>query len=103
MAFRWRAAAGLAAALTIVAGCDGRGGDPPDAAPRLALAADRSSIAVLGLPPADLARLKKHSLTPVEWSALLRVVVATERPVPPDMPAMLGTYGVDGGALRFIP
>jgi hypothetical protein len=101
----WRAAAAVAAALVIVAGCDRRSGDPPDGSPRIELDIrdGHTTIAVVGLPAADLARLRDEPLTTEQWSQLLRVVVAGERPVPPDVPAMLGVYRIDGPVLRFTP
>jgi hypothetical protein len=53
------------------------------------------------LPGDDLSWLQHHGLTPDEWTALLRVAVASDADGSGDRPAMLGTYSVSDGAIRF--
>lgn len=55
---------------------------------------NRSAFEVVGLDPAELAKVK--ALPPEHWSALLAVRSA-------DGPPMLGSYRVEGNLLRFEP
>lgn len=61
----------------------------PDAAP--------AYVEVTGLPQRALDDLASIRYTAGQWSALLRVSVSA------DAPAMLGTYTVEAGAVRFTP
>jgi hypothetical protein len=104
----WPARAAVAAAaLVFVSACDRRAGPHPAVAePRIELHLTRSAPAtvdVAGLPAADLSRLEQRTLTPDEWTALLRVVVAGQAGAAPDRPAVLGTYAITNGTLRFTP
>jgi hypothetical protein len=75
-----------------------------DAPPRIELkriSADSASVDVVGLPPADLSALSASTLTSDEWNALLRITVGD--PDSADRPAVLGTYTVGDGVLRFTP
>jgi hypothetical protein len=81
---------------------------PPgsDAAPRIELNLKRSGSAtvdVIGLPADDLSRLAQRTLSSEEWAALLRIAVAGEAATATDRPAVLGTYAISDGTLRFTP
>ena len=54
---------------------------------------------VVGLDPAVLARLANAEMKADQWSALFAVHVGAAT----DRPAMLGTYQVKNGVLRFVP
>lgn len=60
-------------------------------------------VDVVGLPPAALTLLEHATFTRDEWSALLRVTVAGAPDALIDRPAVLGTYSIAEGALRFAP
>jgi hypothetical protein len=63
--------------------------------------ADSASVDLVGLSHGDLSALSASRLTLDDWTALFRISVgATDRA---DRPAVLGTYTVDGGVLRFTP
>ncbi|HXG11074.1 MAG TPA: hypothetical protein VNK04_15045 [Gemmataceae bacterium] len=64
--------------------------------------ATQATFDVVGLDPAELAKLAGAKLEPDQWKALLAVYVAgaaEDR----DRPAMLGSYRVEGDVLRFEP
>jgi hypothetical protein len=78
--------------------------DRPGPSIRLSAAEPRATIDVVGLDPNDLARLARAKLTLDEWKTLLAVRVASASPTDdPDRPAMLGSYRVEAGMLRFEP
>ena len=96
------------AVLVFVSGCHRSGPTPArsDAAPRIELNLSRSGSAtvdVVGLPADALSQLTQGNLTPEEWTALLRIVVAGESDAAPGRPAVLGTYAINDGILRFTP
>jgi len=93
------------AGLVFLSACHRR---PPaaEAAPRIELNLSRSesgTVDVVGLPADDLSRLEQHTPTREEWTALLRVAVASQAAAVTDRPAVLGTYEITDGALRFTP
>ena len=102
-------AAVLAAALALAPACSQPSGQEPqrlDGAPRISLATAASgtlAIDVEGLPADALARLDAAPPAPGAWEALLRVQVARGDGGAGALPAVLGDYGVHGGALRFTP
>lgn len=82
----------------------------PDAAPRIELTFEpsgNSAIDVIGLPAGDLSRLERGRLSREEWTALLRVVVASgvesDADSASERPAVLGVYSINAGVLRFAP
>ncbi len=75
-----------------------------DTPPRIELkriSADFASVDVVGLSPGDLSALSASTLTPDNWTALLRITVSDTDSA--DRPAVLGTYTVGDGVLRFTP
>jgi hypothetical protein len=75
-----------------------------DTPPRIELkpiSADLASVDVVGLSPGDLSVLSASTLTPDDWTALLRITVSATDSA--DRPAVLGTYTVGDGVLRFTP
>jgi hypothetical protein len=108
MRFASRAVA-FAAVLVLASSCARAPEEAPArsaAEPRIRLSLDPSgsgTVDVEGLQPEDLAQLQRAALTRDEWSALLRVQVATDGSPTPDRPAVLGTYAVADGVLRFVP
>ena len=75
-----------------------------DTPPRIELkriSADLASVDVVGLSPGDLSALSASTLTPDNWTALLRITVSDTDSA--DRPAVLGTYTVGAGVLRFTP
>ena len=75
-----------------------------DTPPRIELkriSADLTSVDVVGLSPGDLSALSTSPLTPENWTALLRITVGETDST--DRPAVLGTYTVGDGVLRFTP
>jgi len=66
-----------------------------------------SSVEVVGLPGEDLAALERRPLAREQWTALLRVVVSSKTAAvdaaTADRPAVLGSYAVREGRLRFTP
>jgi len=60
-------------------------------------------VDVVGLPADDLSRLAQSTLARDEWTALLRIAVAREASAAIDRPAVLGTYAIADGTLRFTP
>ena len=75
-----------------------------DTPPRIELkriSADSASVDVVGLSPGDLSALSASTLTPDNWTALLRITVGDADSA--DRPAVLGTYTVGEGVLRFTP
>jgi hypothetical protein len=95
------------AVLLVASACSPSPGQPPsarDGEPRIHLnrpASGAATVDVLGLPANDLARLEPGAMTHEQWAALLRVEVAGGAGV--DRPAVLGTYTVTDGLLRFTP
>lgn len=78
--------------------------DRLDTPPRIELkriSADLASVDVVGLSPGDLSALASTTLTPDAWTALLRVAVGDADDA--DQPAVLGTYTIGDGVLRFAP
>lgn len=75
-----------------------------DTPPRIELkqiSADMASVEVAGLSSGDLGALSASTLTPDGWTALLRITVGDTDNT--DRPAVLGTYAVGDGVLRFTP
>jgi hypothetical protein len=75
-----------------------------DTPPRIELKripANLASVEVVGLSPSDLSALSASTLTPDNWTALLRITVGDTDSA--DRPAVLGTYTVSDGVLRFTP
>lgn len=104
----------LIATLVCAAACgraQGQGAVPPNGSePSIRLHVDpsgSSSIEAVGLPADALAWLGRSSFSQDQWTALMRVQVASDVSIgslpPPDRPAMLGTYRVTDGVLRFTP
>jgi hypothetical protein len=65
--------------------------------------ADRAAIDVVGLSPGDLSALASSTLTPDDWTALLRITVGGADGASVDRPPVLGTYTVRDHLLRFTP
>ena len=67
----------------------------------LAIALDQSdgkaAIVVSGVPPTDLATLRRADMTREQWVEVLRVSIGQGQP------AVVGTYDVDGDRVRFTP
>ncbi len=61
------------------------------------------TIDVIGLSADDLSRLQRDAPTFDQWTALLRIVVASDNKPSSDRPAVLGTYSVSEGMLHFAP
>lgn len=104
-----RTAVFLSVVLVFASGC-GRAGGPSaaasDAAPRIGLNlvhAGSGTVDVVGLPESELDRLQQRTLTPDEWTALLRITVAGDEHPSADRPAVLGRYSISDGAIRFAP
>jgi hypothetical protein len=97
------------AVLVFLPACHRAGGPRPPAtetAPRIELnlkGPGGGSVDVIGLPADDLARLQQRTPAADEWTALLRVAVAGETTAAADRPAVLGTYAIADGTLRFTP
>ena len=95
------------AVLVFLPGCHRRGPRPPvsETSPRieLNLRSSGGTVDVVGLPADDLSRLEQGTLAREEWTALLRVAVAREAGAAIDRPAVLGTYAIADGTLRFTP
>ena len=64
-------------------------------------AANRTTIIVRGLSPAQHERLAKENLSTDQWQRLLSVTV--DDPSLPNPPAMLGDYLLEQDAVRFTP
>ena len=102
-------AVAFAAVLVLASSCARAPEEAPArsaAEPRIQLSLDPSgsgTVDVEGLPPEDLAQLQRAALTRDEWTALLRVQVATDDTPAPERPAVLGAYSVADGVLRFMP
>ncbi len=62
---------------------------------------NRGTIEVAGLDPDGLGKLRQSGLSSSEWANLFAVY--PESAAGTDSPAMLGMYGVEGGAVRFTP
>lgn len=62
-----------------------------------------TTVDVVGLPADELSRLAEGKLTPDQWTGLLHIVVAADSDSSAGRPAVLGTYGVRDGVLRFTP
>ncbi len=63
--------------------------------------AGRVTVVSLGLPAATLATLREAAWPPERLGSVL--VVAVESSAKGELPAMLGTYAVDGSGIRFTP
>ena len=104
-----RTAVVLATVLVFASACNHSGGPSPaasDAAPQIRLNLVRTgsgTVDVVGLPADDLSRLRHGTLTRDEWTALLRVAVASDAGASTDRPAVLGTYSIGDGVIRFAP
>jgi hypothetical protein len=104
-----RTAVVLTAVLVLLSACNHSGTSSPvasDAGPRIRLnltQAGSGTVDVVGLGADDLSRLQHRTMTRDEWAALLRVVVAGDANASADPPAMLGTYSVSDGVIRFVP
>jgi hypothetical protein len=62
-----------------------------------------ATVDVIGLPRSELEQLERSKLLPSQWTALLRVVVASDGNEPADRPAVLGMYAIVDDTLRFTP
>ena len=62
-----------------------------------------SSVSVVGLDAGVLEALRKADWPFERWAELFPVAFESKGPNPPDRPAMLGAYRVDGVVLRFTP
>ena len=62
-----------------------------------------SAVSVLGLKPEVLKSFREPGWSDDRWSGLLAITVDLGRPGQPGRPAMLGSYRVEGEALRFTP
>jgi hypothetical protein len=63
-----------------------------------------TSVDVIGLIPEQLAAIRSEKLSADQWSALFSVRVVPSNPTPAtDRPAMLGSYSIVNGVLRFRP
>src|SRR5437773_3316585 len=105
------------AVLVFLPACHRRGPRPPasETAPRIELnlrGSGGGTVDVVGLPADDLSRLEQRTLARDEWTALLRIAVAREAReggaareagAAIDRPAVLGTYAIADGTLRFTP
>ena len=101
-----RTAAALLAVLVLLPACHRPGGPRPpaaDPAPRIELNQRSGTVDVVGLPGDVLARLDARALTRDEWNAVLRVTVTGQALPAGERPAMLGSYAVTDGTLRFTP
>ena len=100
-------AAVAAAALVLMTACHGRSQSPPaSSAPRIELHVDRlghTTVDVVGLPRSEVEQIERSKLLPEQWTALLRIVVASDGGEPADRPPVLGTYAIADGTLRFTP
>jgi len=65
--------------------------------------AGSASVDVVGLSPGDLSALAAATLTPDDWTALLRITVGDTDSARGDRPAVLGAYTVRDRVLRFTP
>src|SRR5204863_6715409 len=65
------------------------------------ISADLASVDVVGLSTGDLSALSASTMTPDDWTALLRITVGDTDSS--NRPAVLGTYTVGDGVLRFTP
>jgi hypothetical protein len=64
----------------------------------------RAAFEAIGLLPADLAALARGGLRPDQWSALFSVTTVPEgNPTDRMLPPILGSYRVEGSAVRFQP
>ncbi len=109
---RRRSVAALAASAAVLAGgaacgdtsaTGGRAGRPRIVLVEAGHPGGSAAVEVVGLPAADLAAVRSASPTAEDWEALLRVTVAAGSTAAAERPAVLGDYGVAGGALRFTP
>ena len=96
-----------AIALAVVAACVQEPRSAATSTPEIRVAEPTTddaggAVAVVGLPPDDLAAISSRSLTLEEWQSMLRVV-GEAGPDDRDMPAVSGSYAVAGDALRFVP
>jgi hypothetical protein len=90
-----------AALVLFLAASIGCLGDRPGTAP-LAARLDhppdtKATVIITGLTQPDLDRLERANLSADEWTAVLRVSVGQGQP------AMVGSYDVNDGVLRFTP
>src|SRR6266567_792302 len=76
---------------------------PVCAAIEMDRAEDGKVVRVVGLDAANLEALRKVKWDAERWAALLAVRLDRDRPTGDDTPAMLGSYMVRDGALRFEP
>ena len=75
---------------------------PKDAGPTLKLTG--GSFEIIGLPAADLDRLKKAELTAEQWQEFFAVyVLGDQAAVAKDQAAILGTYRIEENVVRFTP
>ena len=108
MRYTTRAAVVLAAALGLAPACSQPSGQQPELVgdePRIRLgaASGRLVVAVEGLPVETLAGLEQAAPPREAWQAFLRIQVARGDGTSGGLPAVLGDYAVQDGALRFTP
>jgi hypothetical protein len=95
------------AVLLVASACSrpsGQARPSRDGSPRIELnhSSAAATVDVVGLAGEDISRLERDAMTPEQWTALLRIDVAGS-PLSPDRPAVLGSYSVTDGILRFTP
>lgn len=106
MVWPTRTAVAAMAVLVFLSACHRPGGPRPprsDPAPRIDLNQRSGTVDLAGLPTEELSRLEQRALTREEWTALLRVTVAEQASPASDRPAVLGSYAITEGTLRFTP
>ena len=74
---------------------------PPPRIELKQLSVGMAGVEIVGLSSGDLSALSASTLTPDDWTALLRITVGDADNA--DRPAVLGTYAVGDGVLRFTP
>lgn len=80
-------------ALLLLAACSRSAGTPAITLTQ----GDSPAVEVSGIPAATLDALERAALTDDRWSTIFRVAVGK------DAPAMLGSYVIDSGVVRFTP
>jgi hypothetical protein len=96
-----RIAAVVTAILVSLSACAGQTSSTPPRIELRLISADSASVDVVGLSSGDLSALSASTLTPDDWTALLRITVSGTDST--DRPAVLGAYDIRDGVLRFVP
>ena len=110
---RWLRRAALAAAVVMAAAGTACGpvGTAPSSSASVTIQLDApaddpsaATIRLIGLPDEVLQALADAALANEAWSELFRVTVKSRRAeAPADIPAVLGTYEIEGRDVRFRP